>query len=47
MQIGKLSPEWTKCLVPLVNSSKVKIQGKIVFPTMELRLMQDILLYVR
>ncbi|KAF6999025.1 hypothetical protein CFC21_015099 [Triticum aestivum] len=45
-EIGKLSPEWTKCLVPLVNSSKVKIQGKIVFPTMELRLMQDILLYV-
>uniref|UniRef100_A0ACD6AFP7 Uncharacterized protein n=1 Tax=Avena sativa TaxID=4498 RepID=A0ACD6AFP7_AVESA len=29
-EIGKLSTEWTKCLVPLVNSSKVKIQGKIV-----------------
>ncbi|CAD6264139.1 unnamed protein product [Miscanthus lutarioriparius] len=45
-EIGKLSPEWTQCLVPLVNSSKVKIQGKLVFPTMELRLMQEILLYV-
>ncbi|KQJ81446.1 DNA repair protein RAD5B [Brachypodium distachyon] len=45
-EIGKLSTEWTNCLVPLVNSSKVKIQGKIVFPTMELRLMQEILLYV-
>uniref|UniRef100_A0ACD5ZUR4 Uncharacterized protein n=1 Tax=Avena sativa TaxID=4498 RepID=A0ACD5ZUR4_AVESA len=45
-EIGKLSTEWTKCLVPLVNSSKVKIEGKIVFPTMQLRLMQEILLYV-
>ncbi|CAM0911133.1 unnamed protein product [Alopecurus aequalis] len=45
-EIGKLSPEWTKCLVPLVNSSKVKIQGKIVFPTMQLSLMQEVLLYV-
>ncbi|OEL14346.1 putative SWI/SNF-related matrix-associated actin-dependent regulator of chromatin subfamily A member 3-like 3 [Dichanthelium oligosanthes] len=45
-EIGKLSPEWTQCLVPLVNSSKVKIHGKIVFPTMQLRLMQEILLYV-
>ncbi|EEC76859.1 hypothetical protein OsI_15041 [Oryza sativa Indica Group] len=45
-EIGKLSTEWTKCLVPLVNSSKVKIQGKIVFPTVELRLMEEILLYV-
>ncbi|KAL6653040.1 hypothetical protein ACP70R_011965 [Stipagrostis hirtigluma subsp. patula] len=45
-EIGKLSPEWTKVIVPLVNSSKVKIQGKIVFPTIELSLMQEILLYV-
>ncbi|GJN12146.1 hypothetical protein PR202_ga30401 [Eleusine coracana subsp. coracana] len=45
-EIGKLSPDWANCLVPLVNSSKVKIQGKIVFPAMELRLMQDVLLYV-
>ncbi|KAL6839781.1 hypothetical protein ACP4OV_030469 [Aristida adscensionis] len=45
-EIGKLSPDWAKAIVPLVSSSKVKIQGKIVFPTMELRLMQEILLYV-
>ncbi|XP_006653171.1 DNA repair protein RAD5B [Oryza brachyantha] len=45
-EIGKLSPEWTKCLVPLVTSFKVKIHGKIVFPTVELRLMQEIMLYV-
>ncbi|GJN40504.1 hypothetical protein PR202_gb29725 [Eleusine coracana subsp. coracana] len=45
-EIGKLYPEWANCLVPLVNSSKVKIQGKIVLPAMELRLMQDVLLYV-
>ncbi|CAL5035385.1 unnamed protein product [Urochloa decumbens] len=45
-EIGRLPPEWTECLVPLVNSSKVKIHGKIVFPTMELRLMQEIMLYV-
>ncbi|KAG8064093.1 hypothetical protein GUJ93_ZPchr0004g39654 [Zizania palustris] len=45
-EIGKLSSEWTKCLVPLVTSSKVKIQGKIVLPAVELRLMQEVLLYV-
>ncbi|CAN6242632.1 unnamed protein product [Urochloa humidicola] len=45
-EIGRLPPEWTECLVPLVNSSKVKIHGKIVFPTIELRLMQEIMLYV-
>ncbi|RLM75267.1 hypothetical protein C2845_PM15G02480 [Panicum miliaceum] len=45
-EIGRLPQEWTQCLVPLVNSSKVKIHGKIVFPTIELRLMQEILLYV-
>ncbi|ONM16493.1 OSJNBa0096F01.3-like protein [Zea mays] len=32
-EIGKLPPKWTQCLVPLVNSSTVKIQGKLVFPT--------------
>jgi DNA repair protein RAD5 len=47
LQIGKLSPEWARCLAPLVNSSKVMIQGKMVFPMMELRLMQEVLLYVR
>ncbi|KAL6650369.1 hypothetical protein ACP70R_009294 [Stipagrostis hirtigluma subsp. patula] len=45
-EIGKLSPEWAKCLAPLVCSSKIMIQGKMVFPMMELRLMQEVLLYV-
>ncbi|RLN07238.1 hypothetical protein C2845_PM11G04930 [Panicum miliaceum] len=44
-EIGKLSPVWVKCLAPLVNSSTIKVQGKIVFPMMELRLMQEVLLY--
>ncbi|KAM3329241.1 hypothetical protein ACQJBY_026355 [Aegilops geniculata] len=45
-EIGKLSPEWARCLAPLASSSKVMIQGKMVFPMMELRLMQEVLLYV-
>ncbi|KAK3124719.1 hypothetical protein QOZ80_7BG0591200 [Eleusine coracana subsp. coracana] len=45
-EIGKLSPVWAKCLAPLVSSSKVLIQGKMVFPMVELRLMQEVLLYV-
>uniref|UniRef100_A0A0A9HSH3 HIRAN domain-containing protein n=1 Tax=Arundo donax TaxID=35708 RepID=A0A0A9HSH3_ARUDO len=45
-EIGKLSPVWAKCLAPLVSSSKIMIQGKMVFPMMELRLMQEVLLYV-
>ncbi|KAG2651162.1 DNA repair protein RAD5B-like [Panicum virgatum] len=45
-EIGKLSPVWAKCLAPLVNSSTIMVQGKIVFPMMELRLMQEVLLYV-
>jgi DNA repair protein RAD5 len=46
LQIGKLSPVWAKCLAPLA-SSRIMVQGKIVFPMMELRLMQEVLLYVR
>nr|CAB3446694.1 unnamed protein product [Digitaria exilis] len=45
-ELGKLSPVWAKCLAPLVNSSTIMVQGKIVFPMMELRLMQEVLLYV-
>ncbi|KAJ1701896.1 hypothetical protein LUZ63_001675 [Rhynchospora breviuscula] len=45
-EIGKLPPEWTRCLVPLVNSSKVKVSGRCVFPTVNLNLMQEVLLYV-
>ncbi|KAJ3679932.1 hypothetical protein LUZ60_016210 [Juncus effusus] len=45
-EIGRLPPEWTSCLVPLVNSSKVMVKGRCVFPTVRLNLMQDVLLYV-
>ncbi|KAJ1279270.1 hypothetical protein BS78_04G143000 [Paspalum vaginatum] len=45
-EIAKLSPVWAKCLAPLVTSFKIMVQGKIVFPMMELRLMQEVLLYV-
>ncbi|CAL4969172.1 unnamed protein product [Urochloa decumbens] len=45
-EIGKLSPVWAKCLAPLVSSNTIMVQGKIVFPMMELRLMQEVLLYV-
>ncbi|ONK72320.1 uncharacterized protein A4U43_C04F18110 [Asparagus officinalis] len=45
-EIGKLPPEWSRCLIPLVNSSKVKVKGRCVTATTELRLMQDFLLYV-
>ncbi|KAF8693229.1 hypothetical protein HU200_038610 [Digitaria exilis] len=45
-ELGKLSPVWAKCLAPLVNSFTIMVQGKIVFPMMELRLMQEVLLYV-
>ncbi|CAN6272806.1 unnamed protein product [Urochloa humidicola] len=44
-EIGKLSPVWAKCLAPLVSSSTIMVQGKIVFPMMELRLMQEVLLF--
>ncbi|XP_062225126.1 DNA repair protein RAD5B-like [Phragmites australis] len=45
-EIGKLSSGCAKCLAPLVSSSKIMIQGKVVFPMVELRLMQEVLLYV-
>ncbi|XP_072986407.1 DNA repair protein RAD5B-like [Typha latifolia] len=45
-EIGRLPTEWTRCLIPLVNSTKVKVQAQCVFPQVELRLLQDIVLYV-
>ncbi|OAY75863.1 putative SWI/SNF-related matrix-associated actin-dependent regulator of chromatin subfamily A member 3-like 3, partial [Ananas comosus] len=44
-EIGRLLPEWTRCLIPLVNSSKVKVRARSVFPSVQLSLMQDIVLY--
>ncbi|KAH6770020.1 Helicase protein with RING/U-box domain-containing protein [Perilla frutescens var. hirtella] len=45
-EIGRLPMEWAKCLIPLVNSTKVKVLGRCVAAPDNLRLMQEILLYV-
>ncbi|GFP95905.1 putative swi/snf-related matrix-associated actin-dependent regulator of chromatin subfamily a member 3-like 3 [Phtheirospermum japonicum] len=45
-EIGRLPMEWSKCLVPLVNSSKVKVLGRCVAAPINLQLMQEIMLYV-
>ncbi|KAI3469725.1 hypothetical protein Pfo_026388 [Paulownia fortunei] len=45
-EIGRLPMEWAKCLVPLVNSSKVKVLGRCVAAPVNLQLMQEIMLYV-
>lgn len=46
-QIGRLPMEWSKCLTPLVNSSKVKVLGRCVAAPTNLQLMQEIMLYLR
>ncbi|XP_034685739.1 DNA repair protein RAD5B-like [Vitis riparia] len=45
-EVGRLPMEWTKCIIPLVNSSKVKVLGRCVAAPIILRLMQEIVLYV-
>ncbi|WOL00053.1 DNA repair protein RAD5B [Canna indica] len=45
-EIGKLPPEWTRCIIPLVESTKVKILGKSVLSAAQLGLMQEIILHV-
>lgn len=45
-EIGRLPMEWGKCLIPLVNSSKVKVLGRCVAAPVTLSLMQEIMLYV-
>ncbi|XP_073046809.1 DNA repair protein RAD5B [Primulina eburnea] len=45
-EIGRLPMEWAKCLVPLVNSSKVKVLGRCIAAPVNLVLMQEIMLYV-
>ncbi|KAL2230049.1 putative SWI/SNF-related matrix-associated actin-dependent regulator of chromatin subfamily A member 3-like 3 [Sesamum indicum] len=45
-EIGRLPMEWAKCLVPLVNSSKVKVLGRCIAAPVDLHLMQEIMLYV-
>ncbi|KAL6548317.1 hypothetical protein OROGR_008738 [Orobanche gracilis] len=45
-EIGRLPMEWSKCLVPLVHSSKVKVLGRCVAAPVNLQLMQELMLYV-
>ncbi|KAK4361654.1 hypothetical protein RND71_020606 [Anisodus tanguticus] len=45
-EIGRLPMEWAKCLIPLVNSSKVKVLGRCVAAPVNLCLMQELMLYV-
>ncbi|RAL38812.1 hypothetical protein DM860_013493 [Cuscuta australis] len=45
-EIGRLPMEWAKCLIPLVNSTKVKVRGRCVAAPTNLQLMQEIMLYV-
>lgn len=46
-QIGRLPTEWSRCIIPLVNSSKVMVRGRCVFAPNNLCLLQEIVLYVR
>ncbi|GLT72936.1 hypothetical protein SLA2020_448300 [Shorea laevis] len=45
-EIGRLPMEWAKCVIPLVNGSKVKVLGRCVAAPSNLSLMQEIMLYV-
>ncbi|KAH7518617.1 hypothetical protein FEM48_Zijuj09G0190200 [Ziziphus jujuba var. spinosa] len=45
-EIGRLPMEWTKCVVPLVNSGKVELNARCVAAPPVLFMMQDIMLYV-
>ncbi|KAJ4828299.1 DNA repair protein rad5b [Turnera subulata] len=45
-EIGRLPMEWGKCVVPLVNSNKVKVLGRCIAAPETLHIMQEIMLYV-
>ncbi|XP_023770523.2 DNA repair protein RAD5B isoform X1 [Lactuca sativa] len=45
-EIGRLPMEWSKCLIPLVNSKKVKVLGRCVAAPVCLSMMQEIMLYI-
>ncbi|XP_047317649.1 DNA repair protein RAD5B [Impatiens glandulifera] len=45
-EIGKLKPEWASFLIPLANSSKIKIRGRCIEAPLNLSYYQDIMLYV-
>lgn len=39
--------EWAKCVVPLVQSGKVKVRGRCIAAPHVLSMMQEIMLYIR
>lgn len=45
-EIGRIPTEWARCLIPLVNSEKVKIDGHCKAAPEKLGLMDNILLFV-
>ncbi|XP_024995890.1 DNA repair protein RAD5B [Cynara cardunculus var. scolymus] len=45
-EVGRLPMEWSKCLIPLVNSKKVKVLGRCVAAPVNLSMMQEIMLYI-
>ncbi|KAJ9547401.1 hypothetical protein OSB04_019944 [Centaurea solstitialis] len=45
-EVGRLPMEWSKCLIPLVNSKKVKVLGRCVAAPVNLCMMQEIMLYI-
>ncbi|KAF7837509.1 DNA repair protein RAD5B [Senna tora] len=45
-EVGRLPMEWSKFVVPLVHSSKVKVQGRCIAAPTILQMMQEIMLYV-
>ena len=46
-EIGRLPMEWAKCVIPLVNGTKVKLLGRCVAAPSNLSMMQEIMLYIR
>ncbi|KAK9931068.1 hypothetical protein M0R45_018364 [Rubus argutus] len=45
-EIGRFSMEWAKCVVPLVQSGKVKVRGRCIAAPHVLSMMQEIMLYI-
>ncbi|PRQ36459.1 putative DNA helicase chromatin remodeling SNF2 family [Rosa chinensis] len=45
-EIGRFSMEWAKCVVPLVQSGKVKVRGRCIAAPQVLSMMQEIMLYI-
>ncbi|WCJ23977.1 DNA repair protein RAD5B [Euphorbia peplus] len=45
-EIGRLPMEWGKCVVPLVNTGRVKVLGRCVVAPPLLHIMDEIVLYI-